>query len=195
MNRLSEHIESQAQPIVRVSTSAAEPKTLVDAFVSLTRKHKRPDILNFKRDGVWVPVSSDVMLARIRRIAAGLNSIGVKHGDRVAILSESRVEWTLADAGCLFAGVIDVPIYPTLTPSQVRYILNDSGCRVLILANHAKFLEIKDVLPDCPDSQRRAPSFSRAGSWKHPSSRSSPRACLHVRRLRRSWCRRSPRSG
>lgn len=154
MNRLAEHTKSQAQTFVRVPTGADEPKTLVDAFVTLCREHKRPDTLNFKRDGVWVSVSSDEMLARIRRIAVGLNSIGVRHGDRVALLSESRLEWTLADAGCLFAGAVDVPIYPTLTPAQVKYILNDSGARVLILATYAKFLEIKDVLPECPELQQ-----------------------------------------
>ena len=154
MNRLAEQTKSQAQTFVRVPRGADEPKTLVDAFVTLCREHKRPDTLNFKRDGVWVPVSSDEMLTRVRRIAAGLNSIGVRHGDRVAILSESRLEWTLADAGCLFAGVVDVPIYPTLTPSQVKYILNDSGARVLILATYAKFLEIKEVVPECPELQQ-----------------------------------------
>ena len=71
-------------------------------------------------------------------------------GDRVAILSESRVEWTLTDAGSIFAGTIDVPIYPTLTPPQVRYILNDSGACVLFLANREKFDELKDALGECP---------------------------------------------
>ena len=71
-------------------------------------------------------------------------------GDRVAILSESRVEWTLTDAGSIFAGTIDVPIYPTLTPPQVRYILNDSGASVLFLANREKFDELKDTLGECP---------------------------------------------
>jgi long-chain acyl-CoA synthetase len=154
VNRLAEDMDLQAQPIARVQASADEPKTLIDAFVAVGRKHKRPDTLNFKHDGAWTPVSTDEMLARIRLIAAGLNSIGLKHGDRVAILSESRLEWTLADAGCLFCGAVDVPIYPTLTPSQVRYILNDSGSRVLILANHAKFLEIKDALTECSELQQ-----------------------------------------
>ena len=71
-------------------------------------------------------------------------------GDRVALLSESRVEWTLTDAGSIFAGTIDVPIYPTLTPPQVRYILNDSGASVLFLANREKFDELKDALGECP---------------------------------------------
>ena len=151
MNRVAEQVESSVQPaIIRVPATSDEPTTLVEVFKTLVRKHKRPDTLNFKRAGSWQSISSDEMLARIRRIAAGLYSIGIRHGDRVAILSESRVEWTLADAGCIFAGAIDVPIYPTLTPPQVQYILNDSGARALILANHAKFVELKDILRQCP---------------------------------------------
>src|SRR5829696_5600725 len=128
-----------------------EPATLVDVFNGIARDHKRPDTLNYKRDGRWVSISSDELLVRARRIAAGLHAIGVRRGDRVALLSESRAEWTLTDAGSIFAGAIDVPIYPTLTPPQVRYILNDSGASVLFLANREKFIELKDTLGECPE--------------------------------------------
>ena len=128
-----------------------EPSTLVDVFTGVAREHKRPDTLNYKSDGRWVPMSSDEMLARVHSIAAGLHAIGVKPGDRVALLSESRVEWTLTDAGSIFAGTVDVPIYPTLTPPQVRYILNDSGACVLFLENRAKFDELKEALGECPE--------------------------------------------
>jgi long-chain acyl-CoA synthetase len=130
--------------------SPGEPATLVDVFNEIARDHKRPDTLNFKRDGRWVSISSDELLARAKRIAAGLHAIGVQRGDRVALLSESRVEWTLTDAGSIFAGAIDVPIYATLTPPQVRYILNDSGACVLFLPNREKFNELKDALGECP---------------------------------------------
>ena len=53
------------------------------------------------------------------------------------------------DGSCIFAGAIDVPIYPTLTPPQMRYILQDSGASVLVLAGRAKFLELKDILAEC----------------------------------------------
>ncbi|MEP6921913.1 MAG: long-chain fatty acid--CoA ligase [bacterium] len=127
-----------------------EPRTLVDVFERVARVHKRPDTLNFKKDGRWVAISSDELLMRTRRIAAGLHSLGIGHGDRVAILSESRPEWTLTDAGCLFAGVVDVPIYPTLTPPQVRYILRDSGARVLAICDRQKFQDVAQILRDCP---------------------------------------------
>lgn len=129
--------------------SPDEPTTLVEVFEQFARTHKRPDTLNYKHNGSWISISSDELLSRTRHIAAGLYSLGVKRGDRVAILSESRPEWTLVDAGCLFAGAIDVPIYPTLMPPQVRYILRDSGARVLAVSNKEKFLQIKDVLAGC----------------------------------------------
>ena len=142
--------DSQARAAKRIPLNPDEPTTLVEAFESVALIHPRPDTLNYKRDGRWIAISSDEILRRARHIAAGLYSLGVRRGDRVAILSESRPEWTLTDAGCLFAAAIDVPIYPTLTPPQVRYMLKDSGCRVLFLATEEKFLQIREMLSDCP---------------------------------------------
>ncbi len=138
----------------RAPLSADEPTTLVEVFEGAVRQHNRPDALNYKSGSNWVSISSGEMLQRIRSIAAGLHSLGIKSGDRVAILSESRAEWTLADAGCLFAAAIDVPIYPTLTPPQVRYILNDSGARVLFVSNQKKYEEVCDAVSACPAIQK-----------------------------------------
>ncbi|HET6670515.1 MAG TPA: long-chain fatty acid--CoA ligase [Pyrinomonadaceae bacterium] len=126
-----------------------EPTTLVEVFEHIERDHKRADTLNYKRDGRWLSISSAELLKSAQEIAAGLAALGIKRGDRLAILAESRPEWTLIDAGCIFAGVIDVPIYPTLMPPQVRYILKDSGARVLAVSNREKFLQVKEVLQDC----------------------------------------------
>jgi long-chain acyl-CoA synthetase len=142
-----------AEPLpetVRRPSASTEPATLIDVFTRAAKVHHRPDTLNYKRDGHWVPISSDELLERVKDIAAGLYAIGIRHGDRVALLSDSRVEWTLADAGCLFASAVDVPIYPTLTPPQVQYILKDSGASALFLANREKFLELKQILAECP---------------------------------------------
>jgi long-chain acyl-CoA synthetase len=144
-------IEVEATTPTRPQTAPDEPSTLVDVFIGVARKHKRPDTLNYKSGGRWIPISSDEMLKRAQSIAAGLHAIGMKPGDRVALLSESRVEWTLTDAGSIFAGTVDVPIYPTLTPPQVRYILNDSGASVLFLENREKFDELKEALGECPE--------------------------------------------
>ena len=151
MKRVNENIETFEPIPVRRPLAPGEPATLVDVFTRIVRDHNRSDALNYKRDGRWVPVSSDEMLAQANNIAAGLHAIGIRRGDRVALLSESRVEWTLTDAGCIFGGVIGVPIYPTLTPPQVRYILNDSGASALIIEGREKFDELKDILGECPE--------------------------------------------
>jgi long-chain acyl-CoA synthetase len=135
----------------RVPLSPDEPKTLVEVFELVANRNKRPDTLNYKKDGAWVLLSSDEMISRMRNIAAGLVSLGVKPGDRVALLSESRVEWTLTDGGCIFARAVDVPIYPTLMAPQVRYILKDSGARILFLADAARHRLLADTFKECPE--------------------------------------------
>ena len=142
-------MESKHKNAERVPLSPGEPTTLVEVFEHAVRTHNRPDAVNYKRGDRWVPISSDELLRRIKNVASGLHSLGVRAGDRVALLSESRPEWTLSDAGCLFAGAIDVPIYPTLTPTQVRYILKDSGARVLIVSGEEKFREVREVISEC----------------------------------------------
>ena len=151
MNSLTQlQPEPQAPVIKAADATADEPTTLTEVFEFVARVHARPDTLNYKHDGRWIPISSADVLQRARWIAAGLYSLGIRRGERVAILSESRPEWTLTDAGCIFLGAIDVPIYPTLTPAQVQYILKDSGARVLLLANETKLREIEPILSSCP---------------------------------------------
>ncbi len=132
-----------------VTRADSEPATLVDIYEGVARNHPKPDTLNYKRDGAWQSMSAAEMLRHARSIALGLYSIGIRRGDRVALLSESRVDWVLADQGCLFAGAVGVPIYPTLMPPQVAYILKDSGARVLFVSTAAKLAEIEIALREC----------------------------------------------
>ncbi|PWT95544.1 MAG: hypothetical protein C5B55_01145, partial [Blastocatellia bacterium] len=151
MNRPAPNTDAQTpSTTMRVPTSADEPKTLIDLFRRIPLRHKRQDTINYKEHGQWKSISSAEFLTRVQNIAAGLRSIGVQRGDRVALLSESRAEWTLTDVACMFAGAIDVPIYPTLTPPQVSYMLKDSASTVLVLENQEKFLELRKAIQECP---------------------------------------------
>jgi long-chain acyl-CoA synthetase len=134
----------------RATPREGEPTTLVEMFERTVRLHPKPDALNYKQDGEWRSISSEEMLARARAAALGLHSLGVRAGDRVGLLSENCPAWTISDAGCLFAGAVDVPVYPTLTPPQVAYILNDSGARVLFVQNWAKYEQAREALGGCP---------------------------------------------
>ena len=131
-----------------------EPSTLVEMFEQTVRKNNKPDALNFKKDIRWQSITSGEMLARIRWIALGLHSLGINRGDRVALLSANCPEWTLTDAGCQFCGAVDVPIYTTQAPSQVGYILNDSGARVFVIQNRAALDRIRDSIKDCASIER-----------------------------------------
>jgi long-chain acyl-CoA synthetase len=133
-------------PPPRVPLAADEPATLAEVFVYATSRHPKLDALNYKRDGQWRAISSADMLERAHLIAYGLYALGLRTGDRAAILSESCPEWTLTDAGCQFATVVDVPVYPTQAPPQVRYILDDSGARVLFMRNRAAFERIFEAI-------------------------------------------------
>jgi long-chain acyl-CoA synthetase len=132
----------------RVPLYENEPTTLVEMFEHAAREHPKPDTLNYKRDGAWQAISSEEMLRRARSIALGLRSLGIRRGDRVALLSDNCVEWTLSDAGCQFAGAVDVPIYSTLTPAQAAYILKDSGARALFIQSREKFEQLKPALAE-----------------------------------------------
>ena len=90
--------------------------------------------LGFKADGAWKYISGTDAIDRIKRIAAGLSSIGVKAGDRIAIMSENRPEWSLTDIAILSLRAVNVPIYTTQAVDQIRYILENSGAKMLFLS-------------------------------------------------------------
>ena len=138
----------------RVPLNKDEPTTLVEMFEHAVHHHNKPDALNYKKDGAWHSIPSEEFLLRSRRIALGLYSLGIRRGDRVALLSANCPEWTLTDAGCQFAGAIDVPIYTTQAPSQVCYILKDSGARIFVIQNRAALDRIRDAIKDCSSIER-----------------------------------------
>ena len=96
-------------------------------------------------------LSSRAFLEQVRDLSLGLGALGVEAGDRVAILSESRPEWLIADFAALTRGAVTVPIYPTLPEAQVRYILADSGACAVVASDEAQAAKVRAVWPDLPD--------------------------------------------
>lgn len=131
-----------------------EPKTLAELFVVSAEKYDLSNALNFKRDGTWHAMSSRQVVTRAKAIAFGLYALGLRKGDKAAILAANSPEWTLADAGCQFAGIIDVPIYTTLAPESVKYILNDSSAKVLFIDGKPAYDRIAEALLNCPSLQK-----------------------------------------
>jgi len=131
-----------------------EPDTLSRLFLKASAKHNRPDALSYKRGGEWRKISSAQLVERIGNIAVGFHGLSLRKGDRVALLAANSPEWTLTDAACQFAGILDVPIYPTLAEASVGYILRDSAARILVLEDLAMYERVREVLKGCPDVER-----------------------------------------
>jgi long-chain acyl-CoA synthetase len=125
------------------------PGTLNKLFFDAIERHDKPDALQVKKDGVYQPIASRHLADRVRQVAIGLREIGVQRGDRVAILSENRPEWVIADCACLTAGLTDVPIYPTLPAEQIPYILNDSGAVAIFTSTPEQAAKIAQVRSQC----------------------------------------------
>ena len=103
-----------------------------------------------KRGGVWVELSYTDLADRIQDLSLGLLELGIAPADRVAILSENRPEWAIADYACLAACCTDVPIYPTLPARQIEQNLSDSGSIALFVSSKSqldKVLQAKERLP------------------------------------------------
>lgn len=142
------------QAFKRIPLYPDEPQTLAEIFLQARQKHPRKDALNYKTGGKWEKISSDEMISRAENIALGLYALGLQQGDKAAILAANSPEWTLADAGCQFAGIVDVPVYTTLAPNSVCYIINDSGAKVLFLQDEETFERIKEILPECDSIEK-----------------------------------------
>jgi long-chain acyl-CoA synthetase len=113
------------------------------------------------------------MADAIRHVAATLLDMGVQAGDRTAIASNNRPEWAIFDLATFAVGAADTPLYPTLTPAQMAYILNDCGAKVLCVSNEAmleKILEVEDQLPKlehviCCDLTSHRPKRVKFWTW------------------------------
>src|SRR5208337_3328906 len=103
------------------------PGTLNHLFYDSVERYDKPDALQFKQDGRYRPISHREIADRVRRVGCGLQHKGFRPGDRVALLSENRPEWAIADYACLTSGLVDVPIYPGLPATEIQPLLLDSG--------------------------------------------------------------------
>ena len=134
-------------PVVALPATAPEPEltTLADLPFHVLGRHPKPLLVGRAVGTTIEGASTRDWFERLRDLSLGLSAFGVASGDRVAIVSESRPEWLLADLALQVAGAVTVPIYPTLSAQQVQYILADSGARLAIVSNAEQLEKIQHV--------------------------------------------------
>jgi long-chain acyl-CoA synthetase len=110
------------------------PSTLAGVCLAAIARHNKADAVSEKRDGQWVRISAAEFVRRVHQIALGLADLGIQAKDRVALISENRPEWSIADLAILSVGAVTVPIYTTQSIDQIKFILEDSGTRALLIS-------------------------------------------------------------
>ncbi len=121
-----------------------EIRTLADIFFTSV-KHNTARHVMFKRAGGWQIISSRQLYGYVATLARVLKQWGLKKGDRVAILSENRPEWMIADFACVTSGIADVPIYTTLTAEQTLYLLQNSRARVIFVSTLDQLRKVQSI--------------------------------------------------
>lgn len=114
------------------------------------RDQRRDRVMLQKRALGWASISSEEIYRSVVGVARALQSWGIRRGDRVAILSENRPEWTITDFAILSLGAVTVPIYSTQTADQTSFILNDSGTRMIAVSTKNQLEKVLTIQPHTP---------------------------------------------
>ncbi len=176
--------------------------TLCDLFIRLADHHRKADAFKVKKNGQWIDISTDEFVLRVQELFFALRALGIRPEDRVAIMSENRLEWATADYATLCAGAITVPIYPTLSAAQVECLLLDSKPSVAFVSASAlekftaaarqstctRYVVAFDSPLDAPEILRleslfdvgRQAAFDYPGVFRHAANSVSPEAVATI---------------
>lgn len=138
-------------------TAASASSSLCDTPQKLFRQRCREwagqPALRHKKKGIWTTTTWGHYFEQARRIGLALAELGVQRGECIGVLSENRPEWLFADLGAQCMGMLCTGLYPTSSPEQVKYILQDARVRVLFVENQEQYDKVLSVRDDCPTLQ------------------------------------------
>lgn len=120
-------------------------ETLSQLFLNAIKSYTKDDLMLYKKEGQYVPISTEEFGNKVKHFSLGLKDLGFEAGDKLIILSETRPEWVMTDIACLCSGGITVPIYPTLVPEQIKYIIDNSDAKVVICSNEELWHKVEAI--------------------------------------------------
>src|SRR5215212_8439752 len=127
-----------------------EASSVPGLILAAVLRHNKDDALNHRSEGKWHNIPAATFVERVKNVALGLASLGVRPGDRIALLSENRPDWSIADLAILSLGAINVPIYTTQALDQIDYILSDSGAHAIFISTRRLYKHAQPVLAKRP---------------------------------------------
>ncbi|NTU51722.1 MAG: AMP-binding protein [Candidatus Aminicenantes bacterium] len=120
--------------------------TLAGLIVNTVKTYPKPDLMLYKKDGAFTPMSTQEFGDGVKHLALGLKALGFEQGQKLCLLSENRPAWTMTDFATLCAGGLTVPIYTTLVPEQIRYIIEDSDATVVVVSNPDLWKKVDEAI-------------------------------------------------
>ncbi len=123
-------------------------ETLTQLFFNTAKSYVKDDLMLYKKEGRYVPISTEEFAVRVKYFALGLRDLGLGAGDKLIIISDTRPEWVMTDIGNLCLGGITVPIYTSLVPEQIKYIIDDSDAKVVVFSDLEQWKKIEAIKPE-----------------------------------------------
>jgi long-chain acyl-CoA synthetase len=123
-------------------------ETIGQLFLNTVKTYIKDDLMLYKKEGHYVPISTQEFAAKVRHFSYGLRELGQGAGDKMIIFSENRPEWVISDVANLCLGGITVPIYTTLVPEQIRYIIDDSDAKIVLCSQPDLWKKVWAVKPE-----------------------------------------------
>jgi len=120
-------------------------ETLSQLFLNTIKSYPKDDLLLSKKEGKYVPISTEEFADRVKCFSLGLRDLGLEAGDKLIILSENRPEWVISDVANLCLGGITVPIYISLIPEQIKYIIDDSDAKIVVVSDQGQWQKIEAI--------------------------------------------------
>jgi len=129
-------------------------ETLNQVFLNTVKKYPKENFILYKEKGKYKGISTQEFKNMVEEFSLGLRELNVSKNDKIILLSENRPEWIISDLAILAFGGITVPIYPTLTAGQIKYIINDSDAKVVIFSNEIQGEKIKSIKHELPKVEK-----------------------------------------
>ena len=123
--------------------------TISELFKNTVNKYPNKELYYYKKGHDWSSLNGKTILYTVREISNGILSKNLQKGDKVGIIAKNSPKWAMIDYGIICSGAATVSIYPTLIPSQIEYIVNDSDLKILFLENEEQLNKISEIWGSC----------------------------------------------
>ncbi|TGD78290.1 AMP-dependent synthetase/ligase [Hymenobacter wooponensis] len=138
-----------------------------DILPQLQQKYNKPDCFAAKSNGQYTPVSTDAAVEKVNQVSLGLRSLGIGKDDKVAIISMNRPEWMFADFGIAQLGATSVPMYPSITVEDYKYIFSDAGVKAVFVSDKKLLDKVREATQGLDIPQENVFTFDKVEGARH----------------------------